>query len=552
MQDQALSAPTPTSAAAACWDWANAQDWQGRRALVLGAGESGLATAQWLASRGMTIRLVDSRSDLPLAQSLAQANGQVELLLGQPMPFSPQLLRGVDLLVPSPGLSPIPDRPQSIAALLQAARQQGLAMASELDLFDWALEQDHQAASHDQDGSQELALARPVVLAVTGSNGKTTTAKLCAHLLASIGLDVELAGNVSPSLLQALQSRQARHQPPKAWILELSSFQLAFSSRFSPTAASVLNLSQDHLDWHLDYDDYAQSKLRVFGLPQPTATIVLNRDDEPLARRISAMRSSVSSGAKPRRTRAQEDSPGRVSFGSDRPASEGPSFGVLREALDWLAFQPAAWTPGDEPPPLVRLMPAQALRLRGAHHWLNAQAALALCLSVTDDLAGLLFALREYQGEAHRMQTIATARGIEFVDDSKGTNVGATVAALRGDLQLTAVILGGQGKGQSFEELAEVVSQTGAHGVCIGEAGPEIMTAIVARGGTAEPASDMADAVQKASSWILAQRSEGQSTGRVLLSPACASFDLFQNYADRARVFVEVVGRQIEQWGEPC
>ena len=133
MQDQALSASTPASAAAACWDWANAQDWQGRRALVLGAGESGLATAQWLASRGMTIRLVDSRSDLPLAQSLAQANGQVELLLGQPMPFSPQLLRGVDLLVPSPGLSPIPDRPQSIAALLQAAQQQGLAMASELD-----------------------------------------------------------------------------------------------------------------------------------------------------------------------------------------------------------------------------------------------------------------------------------------------------------------------------------------------------------------------------------------------------------------------------------
>ena len=535
------------------WTWFSDSNWQGRLALVIGAGESGLATTRWLRQRGMTVRLVDSRSDLPLASGLANADDGVELLLGQSLPFSETLLSGVDLLVPSPGLSPHEGRPQSIANLLSQAQAEGLAVARELDLFDWALEMEHQAAADHDDQSPELALNRPMVLAITGSNGKTTTAKLCYHLLTSLGLDVELAGNVSPSMLEALMVRQARHQPPKAWILELSSFQLALSSRFSPTAATVLNLSQDHLDWHLDYDDYANAKLRVFGLPRPTGSMIVNRDDQPLLERIQILRDGLATNRfLGRSSKTKLQMPPVITFGLHTPADHTAGFGVLKESLEWLVHQPAPWTEDDDHPPLVRLMPAQALRLRGRHHWLNAQAALALCMTVSSDLAGMLFALRDYRGEDHRMQDIATSRAITFVDDSKGTNVGATVAALLGDPMMTAVILGGQGKGQAFDELGRAVVQAGAHAICIGEAGPEIIQAVRASGGQAESATDMTDAVAKACEWILARRSDETQAARVLLSPACASFDMFRNYAHRADVFAQSALRQVEQWGQPC
>jgi UDP-N-acetylmuramoylalanine--D-glutamate ligase len=535
------------------WAWASDGNWQGRRAVVLGAGESGLATARWLRQRGMCVRLVDSRSDLPLAKSWADGDAEVELLLGQQLPFSTDLLAQADLLVPSPGLSPHEGKPQSIANLLGHAAAQGLSVASELDLFDWALEMEHQAAADQDDQSPELALARPMVLAITGSNGKTTTAKLCHHLLTSLGLDVALAGNVSPSLLEALMDRQRRHQPPRAWILELSSFQLAISSRFSPSAATVLNLSQDHLDWHRDYDDYADAKMRVFGLPRPSGSMVVNRDDQPLFDRIQALRDSLSSARSAGRgSRGKVALPAMITFGLQPPPQDRSGFGVLKESLEWLVHQPAAWSEEDEPPPLVRLMPAQALRLRGRHHWLNAQAALALCMTVSSDLAGMLFALRDYRGETHRMQDIATSRAITFVDDSKGTNVGATVAALLGDPMPTAVILGGQGKGQVFDELGRTVVQTGAHAICIGEAGPEIARSVQDNGGQAELAVDMSDAVAKACNWILSHRSDETQAARVLLSPACASFDMFQNYAHRAEVFAQSVSQQMDQWGQPC
>lgn len=535
------------------WAWASDGHWQGRCAVVLGAGESGLATARWLRQRGMTVRLVDSRAELPLAKSLAEADPGIELLLGQQLPFSTDLLARADLLVPSPGLSPYEGKPQSIANLLGHAAAQGLSVASELDLFDWALEMEHQAAADQDDQSPELALARPMVLAITGSNGKTTTAKLCHHLLTSLGLDVALAGNVSPSLLEALMDRQRRHQPPRAWILELSSFQLAISSRFSPSAATVLNLSQDHLDWHRDYDNYADAKLRVFGLPRPSGSMVVNRDDQPLFDRIQTLRDGLSSARSAGRgSKSKASLPAMVTFGLHAPPQERSGFGVLKESLEWLVHQPERWSEEDEQPPLVRLMPAQALRLRGRHHWLNAQAALALCTTVSSDLAGMLFALRDYRGETHRMQDIATSRAITFVDDSKGTNVGATVAALLGDPILTAVILGGQGKGQVFDELGRTVVQTGAHAICIGEAGPEIAQSVHANGGKAELAVDMPDAVSKACHWILTNRSDETQAARVLLSPACASFDMFHNYAHRAEVFAQVVSQQMDQWGQPC
>ncbi|NBV89388.1 MAG: hypothetical protein EBR88_07775, partial [Betaproteobacteria bacterium] len=248
--------------------------WQGLRALVLGAGESGLACARWLARQGARVTLVDSRAmarpDIPEA---------VEFHAGLGLPFSEALLEDQDLLVPSPGLSMHADRASSVENLVRRAGTEGLALASELDLFEWALDQMGCAEQGSQGpmDAPELALGRPAVIGITGTNGKTTTAALTARLIEASGLDVQLAGNVSPSLLTALMARLESGVLPQVWVLELSSFQLAWSARFGPTASVVLNLTEDHLDWHQDMADYRSAKLRILGLPSPSGRLVIPR-----------------------------------------------------------------------------------------------------------------------------------------------------------------------------------------------------------------------------------------------------------------------------------
>jgi UDP-N-acetylmuramoylalanine--D-glutamate ligase len=218
-----------------------------------------MAMAQWLAHQGATVRVIDSR------ESAAEAAPEgVELLLGVATPFSEEHLRGCDLVALSPGLTPHAQRGSPLGCILQAASEAHIPVAGELDLFDWAVCHLATGAKDSQD-ERSLALQGARILAVTGTNGKTTTARLVAHLLRSVGVDVQEAGNQGPSLLRGYLQRAAAGRWPDVWVVELSSFQLALASRFGCTAATVLNLSQDHQDWHLGMDDYRQAKLRVLG-----------------------------------------------------------------------------------------------------------------------------------------------------------------------------------------------------------------------------------------------------------------------------------------------
>lgn len=508
------------------WDWRASQDWTGRKALVVGAGESGQACARWLVRRGMRVRLIDSR-----AIQVDWQSPMLEVQLEAPKPMGVDQLDGVDLVVTSPGLSPHPDRLGSISELIAACRRRGLAIVQELDLFNWGLYCLGTGRGDLKDGGQ-LEIDRPQILAITGTNGKTTTAMLTAYLLTQAGLDVQLAGNVSPSLLAALMDREDRGLMPQAWVLELSSFQLAQVEAFQPTASVVLNLEEDHLDWHADLEDYRQSKLRILGMPRATGVVMLDRDQEDLAQRLQE------------RLRSHQEMV--VGYGLGPIAPNALGLGVIHEGLDWIVRR--ASLDEDEP---SRLMPVGALRIPGPHNLRNAMAALGLALTVTKDLASLLHGLRSYRGEPHRLEEIASMGPVRFIDDSKGTNVDATLAALSAFEEPVVVILGGDGKGQRFERLVNRVQERRIQAICIGRDGPTIAQMLEAKGCHCHRADSLEAAVENG--WTLALNA-AQESGRavLLLSPACASFDMFTGYAHRARVFSEAVAALAAREGQPC
>ncbi|NTV09690.1 MAG: UDP-N-acetylmuramoyl-L-alanine--D-glutamate ligase, partial [Zoogloea sp.] len=345
--------------------------------LVLGLGESGLAMALWLARCGAQVRVADTRTNPPGAQELRRIAPQVELITG---PFSESLLDGIDELAISPGLDPR-------QPVLQAAHAQAVPVIGEMELFAQAL----RALG---------ARADTRIIAITGTNGKTTTTTLVGEMVRACGLDVEVAGNISPAALTVLIERLDAGQPlPQAWVLELSSFQLETMESLAPEAATVLNVTDDHLDRYDGLDGYAVAKAAIF---QGGGAQVLNREDE----RVIAMALSG------RRV---------LTFGVDAPA--GPDdFGVIQaNGEEWLAR-------GSE-----RLLPRSEWHLAGDHNVANALAALALCAAAGLPLAPAVGALRVFRGLPHRVEKVAEREdGVVFYDDSKGTNVGATVAALEG------------------------------------------------------------------------------------------------------------------------
>jgi UDP-N-acetylmuramoylalanine--D-glutamate ligase len=372
----------------------------------------------------------------------------------------------------------------------------------------------------------------PAVLAITGTNGKTTVTSLTGQLVERAGKTVAVAGNIGPTLLDTLSAHIDADTLPDVWVLELSSFQLDGVQGFEPTAATVLNLTQDHLDWHGDMKGYAAAKARIFGA---RGLMVLNRDDEGVMAMLPA----------PVRVKLQRPQiRTHVTFGSAMPLRPG-DYGIERvNGMTWLvraleADETQKRKRGavvEEEIFLQRLMPADALRIRGRHNALNALAALALATAADCALGPMLYGLREYRGEPHRVEPVAIVDEVEFFDDSKGTNVGATVAALvgLGEERRVVVILGGEGKGQDFEPLAEPVRQYARAVVLIGRDAPLIEAALASTGVSLLHAASMDEAVKLAS----ARANPGDA---VLLSPACASFDMFKDYAHRAEVFREAV-----------
>lgn len=487
------------------------------RALVLGLGESGLAMARWLARTGHGLRVADTREAPAGLERLKAAVPGVELRLGA---FAPALLDGVALVAISPGLSPHREPTQAIVA---AARAAGLPVVSEIELFAQAL-----ADLREKEGYA------PKVLAVTGTNGKTTVTRLTGLLCERAGRKTVVAGNISPAALDALAAALDAGERPDVWVLELSSFQLETTRSLAADAATVLNLTEDHLDWHGSMDAYGAAKARIFG---PDTMRVLNRDDA----RVMDMAG---------------DAGHLVTFGSDAPTLPG-HFGLVQEhGMRWLVEAVPAVEAEEAPKRrrpkgpvepvecrLNRLMPADALRIRGLHNALNALAALALARALDLPYGPLLRTLREYAGEPHRVQFLRTIGGVDYIEDSKGTNVGATLAAVEGLGQRVVLIAGGDGKGQDFSPLARSLALHARAAVLIGRDAPLIEAAVAYTGVPVERTESLEAAVARAAE--LAQPGDA-----VLLSPACASLDMFRDYKHRAAVFADAVERLALDRGE--
>ncbi len=510
--------------------------------LILGLGSSGLAMARWCVLHGAQVQVVDTREQPPCLAQLRSECPQAQFQAVQI--FSAQLLQGTSIRVVcrSPGLSP-----QVIAPVLEAARAVGMPVWGELDLF-WmglqSLKNQSTVASATDPAMESVARIappyEPKVLAITGTNGKTTVTALTGQLVERAGKTVAVAGNIGPTLLDTLAQHIEAQTLPQVWVLELSSFQLDGVTGFMPTMGVVLNLTQDHLDWHGNMTAYGAAKARVFGAHTMDAPpMLLNRDDAA----VVAMRPPWIKG-KAQRT--------DISFGSDLPQHPG-DYGIESVGgMTWLvraleADETQKRRKGDEIEiHLQRLMPADALRIRGRHNAMNALAALALASAAGCSLSNILYGLREYRGEPHRVESVAIIESVAYFDDSKGTNVGATVAALvgLGAERKIVVILGGEGKGQDFSPLAQPVSLYARSVILIGRDAPVIAQALSGTGVRMLPAASMEEAVRQAAELALA----GDA---VLLSPACASFDMFKDYKHRAEVFVAAVKQLADEAGVP-
>ena len=475
--------------------------------LILGLGESGLAMVRWCVSQGAKVTVVDTREKPPCLATIRSENTEVTFIHGS---FDAALLDDSSIkgVFKSPGLSPAQVEP-----VWTVAKQKGLWHGTELSLF-----------AHAMDYLAKEQAYQPQVVAITGTNGKTTVTALTSLLLERAGITVAMAGNIGPTLLDTLRENLAHL--PKAWVLELSSFQLDGEAQFEPTVACVLNLTQDHLDWHTDMQKYGAAKSRIYGLH---AIAVLPRHDESVAALLPK------DAAKKKSEKRQV-----ISFGADVPVHAG-DYGLEHvNGMTWLVRASVPETEGKksiaEELHLQRLMPADALRIRGQHNAINSLAAIALASTCGAGMAAMLYALREYMGEPHRLQTIGVINDIEYVDDSKGTNVGATVAAMNslGMHRNIVTILGGDAKGQDFGPLLEPLRKFARAVVLIGKDAPHIQQILNGVEFPVLHAVDMASAVAKASE-------QARTGDTVLLSPACSSLDMFKNYEERGQIFSDCV-----------
>ncbi len=449
-----------------------------QRVLVLGMGDSGLSACRWLDAHGATVTVADSREAPPQLATFRAQLPHVAVHLG---PFDDMLFGGVDLVVASPGV-PIAE------PAIQRAIAKGVEVIGDVELF----------ARHVRDWPTK-------VIGITGSNGKSTVTTLVGHLLEKAGYRTVVAGNIGLPVLDALESCEEDCADgvdyPDVFVLELSSFQLETTHTLRLDSATVLNLSEDHLDRYDGMAGYAQAKARIFLHARAQ---VLNRDDTAsLQMRLPkhAVRTFTL------KTPADKDDYGLL----DEP-------GGLQLAR------------GER-----TLMPLVELPLQGLHNAANTLAALALIESAGFPLQDVLPHIASFRGLPHRVEAVLDVNGVTFIDDSKGTNVGATEAALyglaRADGQRHVLLLaGGDGKGQDFAPLRAAVEKTAKAVFLIGRDAPLLQDALAG----ASPVSRHAT-LEEATEAAFAAAAPGDV---VLLSPACASWDMFRNYAHRAEVFV--------------
>lgn len=437
--------------------------------LLVGLGVTGASCARYLVAHGQAVRVLDSRAEPPGLEGLGELRARLDLRLGG---FDIAALDGVAQVVVSPGVSL--DEP-----VLVEARRRGLDVLGDIEIF---------------------ARAAPApIAAITGSNGKSTVTTLLAELAAAGGMTVRAGGNLGTPALDLLTG-----EPPALYVLELSSFQLETTASLHAQVACVLNITPDHIDRHGSLERYAGAKARILA---GAGTVVLNRDDRLVM--------SMWDGRTP-----------CISFGLDAPGED--EYGLV-ETDDGLWLARGA----------QRLLPAAQLRIRGRHNLANALAALAMAEALglevvgldTDDLeaAGLLAALAAFPGLAHRAEWIAERAGVTYINDSKGTNVGAAVAAIAGMPGVVVLIAGGDGKGADFSPLAEAARDKVRAAVLLGRDAPALARVLDGVCPTVT-VTGIEAAVAEA-----AQLARAGDT--VLLSPACASTDMYSDYTERGRRF---------------
>lgn len=435
--------------------------------LVVGLGKTGLSCVHFLVTNGVPVAVVDSRDNPPCLDDLRHEYKQIEYSVGG---FDKNLFDWARRIVVSPGVS-------VTEPLIAAAVGRGVEVIGDVELF--------------------ARLAEAPIIAITGSNGKSTVTTLLTEMVKSSGKDVLMGGNIGIPVLDLLQE-----PVPDFYVLELSSFQLETTYTLGAAVSVVLNVSPDHMDRYADFKAYADAKQRIYGLEGfDHGLMVVNRDDETVMSMIK---------------------PGRhfTSFGLDE-ASDSHFGRMMNEGEVWLSR-------GDQP-----LLAISELRMAGEHNQANALAALALGDAIGLPMVVMLNVLRSFRGLPHRTQWVAKINGVSWINDSKGTNVGATLSAIVGFDNPVVLIAGGQGKGADFSVLRDVVEKNARAVVLFGEDATLIEQAL---GECVQilHASDIHDAVQKAHS--VAQRGDV-----VLFSPACASFDMFKNFEARGEAYIEAV-----------
>lgn len=473
-----------------------------QKVLVLGVGASGRTAARFYASRGFEVLAADTRNQPPKLDELQKEIANLHFLGAQ---VSPETAAEVSEVMISPGLSP---EYSVFAPVVEKARQCGIPVVGEIELFARELKRLKAETGYS-----------PKIIGITGTNGKTTTTMLSAAIIAEASRSVVAAGNVGPNALGELEKHRQAGTLPDYWVLELSSFQLQTTETLHCDSAALLNITEDHIDWHGSMEKYAAAKRKIFS---SDTVRVLNRED-------------------PGSMASAEGVPADLvhTFGPDVPKVIG-DFGISDVgALVWLSGCIASASP-------ELLIPMNVLRIRGMHNAMNALAAAALTIAVGIPLDSILRTLREYKGEPHRVQLILRASEIDYVDDSKGTNVGAVAAALAGfGPKKVVLILGGDGKGQDFAPLKAPIETHVKGVVFIGRDAPLIEKEVSYSGLLKAHAKTMAEAVREA-------RVMAESGDTILLSPACASWDMFKDYADRSAQFVAAAKEIAEEEGQLC
>ena len=444
--------------------------------VVVGLGKTGASCLRYLAKRGIAVSATDTRRSPPGLAELGDLAKKLDIRLGG---FDLSLLDGASQVLMSPGVS----LEEPIAS---QARARGIEVLGDIELF-------------------ARAVQAPVI-GITGTNGKSTVTSLVARMAAAAGRRVLAGGNLGHPALDLLE------QPtPDLYVLELSSFQLETTTSLELLAAVVLNVSADHLDRYASVSAYARAKARIFA---KASTVVLNADDP----RVAAMRAGLT-GVAAQRGAALRDPPRILTFSTQRPDSD---FALLHIG-DRIHLARRG-----EP-----VLDISRMKITGLHNAANALAALALGEAAGLKLSAMLEALETFPGLEHRSAWVADLAGVRYIDDSKGTNVGATLAAVSGLSGPLILIAGGQGKGQDFSPLAAAVRGKVRHAVLIGKDAAVVESAL--RGVcTTERAATMDAAVSAAAA-------VARPGDTVLLSPACASFDMFRDYAQRGDVFAAAV-----------